>query len=358
MLGVAGVTGRREMPELIGPAGLDSFHRRGRRVLLGAVGGLVVVLVAAVSIDAVAPASGGGAPLGPLVVCAALLAAAALVSVAESATLPRSTPPWPRLPGGTVTFLFTDVEGSTRLQEAHPRAFREALMRHHAVLREAVTASGGVIFETLGDAVYAAFARPSDAVAAALAGQVGLSQSAAGTLGCAWPPQGLLVRIGLHTGEAEIQGDHYFGAALYRCARLTALACGGQVLLSEATAALVRDTLPDGAGLRDLGPRRLKDLRRAERVHQLVHPALADVSLLLPELSVAPPGLPAMPAGAQTPGGRDPAAPAREWRWPPYPRRQHRHDLTPADRGPGRRRPGRARGAPSSGAWYGLRPAR
>jgi predicted ATPase/class 3 adenylate cyclase/DNA-binding CsgD family transcriptional regulator len=167
-----------------------------------------------------------------------------------------------------VTFLFTDLEGSTRLLEAHPAAYREAVARHHALLRRAVEAHGGAVFETVGDAVYAAFARPGDAVAAALAGQVALRAEPWGELG----PGAVRARMALHTGEVELQGAHYFGVPLYRCARLTAAAHGGQVLLSGATAALVRDALPGGAALRDLGAHRLKDLARPERVFQLMDP--------------------------------------------------------------------------------------
>jgi class 3 adenylate cyclase len=174
--------------------------------------------------------------------------------------------PPPDLPAGTVTFLFTDLEGSTALLEAHPDAYRDAVRRHHALLRAAVESHRGVVFETVGDAVYAAFARPGDAVATAVAGQAALRAEAWGELG----PGALRARMGLHTGEAEVQGAHYFGVPLYRCARLTAAAHGGQVVLSGATAELVRDGLPPETALRDLGAHRLKDLARPERVFQLV----------------------------------------------------------------------------------------
>ncbi len=152
------------------------------------------------------------------------------------------------LPEGTVTFLFTDLEGSTRLLEVYPHAYRDAVRRHHALLREAVEASGGVVFETLGDAVYAAFAHATGAVAAALAGQLALRRETWDSLG----PGALRARMALHTGEAERQGAHYVGMPLYRAGRLLPAAHGGQVVLSAATTELVRNALPDGAGLRDL----------------------------------------------------------------------------------------------------------
>jgi class 3 adenylate cyclase len=104
------------------------------------------------------------------------------------------------LPEGTVTFLFTDLEGSTRLLEAHPAAYREAVRRHHELLLEAVEAHGGAVFETVGDAAYAAFARPADAAAAALEGQRALQAEPWGETGP------LRVRMGLHTGEFDFQG--------------------------------------------------------------------------------------------------------------------------------------------------------
>ena len=158
------------------------------------------------------------------------------------------------LPTGTVTFLFTDLEGSTAAQQAHPAAYREAVRRHHDLLRGAVEAAGGVVFETLGDAVYAAFARPTDAVAAALAGQLALQREAWGATGP------LRARMGVHLGEVEAypapgaaHGARYLGLPLVRCGRLMATAHGGQTVLSEAVAVLVRDALPAGAALRDLG---------------------------------------------------------------------------------------------------------
>ena len=171
-------------------------------------------------------------------------------------------------PTGTVTFLFTDIEGSTSLWESHPDAMRPALARHDVLLRRAVERNGGYVFKTVGDAFYAAFAVAGAALEAALAAQTGL---------CAEPPglpTPLSVRMALHTGACEERGGDYFGPPLNRVARLVAAGHGGQVLLSEATQALVRDALPPGAALQDLGERRFKGLQGPQRVFQLLHPAL------------------------------------------------------------------------------------
>ena len=197
------------------------------------------------------------------------------------------------LPTGTVTFLFTDLEGSTAPQQAHPAAYRDALRRHHDLLRGAVETHSGVVFETLGDAVCAAFARPTDAVAAALAGQLALRREA-------WDATGpLRARMGLHLGEVETypapgaaQGARYLGLPLVRCGRLMATAHGGQTVLSEAVTVLVRDALPPGAALRDLGAHRLKDLQRPERVAQLLHPDLPGDFPPLRALDARPHNLP------------------------------------------------------------------
>jgi predicted ATPase/class 3 adenylate cyclase len=191
----------------------------------------------------------------------------------------------PELPDGTVTFLFTDVEGSTALLNAHPNAYRAAVRRHHDLLGEAVEVNHGVVFETVGDAVYAAFARPTDAVAAALWGQLALQREA-------WGQTPITVRMGAHLGVVEAQEGHYFGAPLYRCARLTATAHGGQVVLSEAVAAVVRDALPAGAALRDAGEHRLKDLARPERVYELRHAELRAEFPPLRSLDARPHNLP------------------------------------------------------------------
>ena len=196
------------------------------------------------------------------------------------------TPCVSELPTGTVTFLFTDIEGSTQLLERLPEEYGEALKRHDAILREAVSAQNGVVFETIGDAIYAAFARPSDALASALDAQIGLRREQWGVVG------ELRVRMAIHTGEVERRKDHYFGRALYRCARIMAIGFGAQVLVSSTTASLVRDALPSGASLRSLGTHRLKDLGEPEEPHQLVHRELIAEFPPLKSLDARPNNLP------------------------------------------------------------------
>ena len=172
------------------------------------------------------------------------------------------------LPTGTVTFLFTDIEGSTRLLEAAEEAYRDGLARHDAIVREAVAGHGGVIVQTRGDGFCAAFAGPTQALQTALAAQLRLLREPWGE---ASP---IRVRMALHTGEVELRGDDYFGAPLHRCARLLDAAHGGQVVLSAATATLVGEALTGEAGLKDLGEHRLRDLARPERIYQLIAPDL------------------------------------------------------------------------------------
>jgi predicted ATPase/class 3 adenylate cyclase len=172
------------------------------------------------------------------------------------------------LPEGRVTFLFTDVEGSTKLLERHPADYGRLIARHHELLEDAVNQRGGVVFETIGDAVYAAFAEPASAVAAAAEAQLALGSED-------WSPlEAVKVRMGLHTGDVERRGAHYFGPALYRCARLMATAHGGQVVVSQATADLASGSLRRGEQLIDLGLHQLKDLREPERVYQLAREGL------------------------------------------------------------------------------------
>jgi predicted ATPase/class 3 adenylate cyclase len=171
------------------------------------------------------------------------------------------------LPTGTVTFLFTDLESSSRLWEEHPETMKAALARHDAILRVAVEAHGGYVVKTTGDGVHAVFTAARDAIGAAVAGQRAL---AAETWGVTGP---LRVRMGVHSGEAERRAGDYYGTALNRAARLTSVASGGQIVVSQATADLLIDDLP-GIGLVDLGEHDLKGLRRQETLYLVTAPGL------------------------------------------------------------------------------------
>jgi predicted ATPase/class 3 adenylate cyclase len=171
-------------------------------------------------------------------------------------------------PTGTVTFLFTDIEGSTKLWEDDAPAMRVALARHDDVLRSAMGEHGGYVFKTVGDAFCVTFTTAPDALEAALEAQRRLLSSE-------WKQTGpLRVRMALHTGAAEEREGDYFGPPLNRVAKLLSAAHGGQVVLSLPTQELVRDQPPTGTSLRDLGERRLKDLFGPERVFQLLAPEL------------------------------------------------------------------------------------
>ncbi len=179
----------------------------------------------------------------------------------------------PNTPTGTVTFLFTDIEGSTALHENYPHQMYAALERHDEILRGNIEANGGYVFSTSGDAFCAAFDTARDALKAALAAQRALFAEG-------WPKNvEVRVRMGLHTGVTEERDGNYFGSPVNRAARLMSAGHGGQVLLSDATYNLVRDHLahlePE-AELRDLGEHRLKDLRYTEHVFQLVVPDLPE----------------------------------------------------------------------------------
>ena len=157
-------------------------------------------------------------------------------------------------PSGVVTFLFTDIEGSTRRWEADADAMRAALMAHDEVLRTAIEAHGGFLFKHTGDGVCAAFASPKAAVDAAVAAQRALE---------------LPVRMGFATGEAELRDGDYFGTVLNRAARVMAAGHGGQILLADSTAGLL-----SGVDLLDLGPRRLRDVPMPVRMFQVRAPGL------------------------------------------------------------------------------------
>jgi len=171
-------------------------------------------------------------------------------------------------PTGTVTFLFTDIEGSTKLWEQNAAAMQSALARHDEILRDATEQHGGYVFKTVGDAFCCAFPKAPDALEAALDAQRLLLKER-------WAESGpLRVRMSLHMGVAEERDGDYFGPPVNRVARLLSAAHGGQVLLSLPTHEMVRDQLPVGISLAELGEHRLKDLFRPERVFQLVAPDL------------------------------------------------------------------------------------
>jgi predicted ATPase/class 3 adenylate cyclase len=172
------------------------------------------------------------------------------------------------LPTGTVTFLFTDIEGSTARWEQQPEAMRVALARHDALVRAAIQDHGGYVVKTTGDGFHAVFARAPDALVATLDGQCRLQAEPWGEVGA------LRVRMALHTGAAEERDGDYYGPALNRAARLLASGRGGQILLTEVVAGLVREALPDGVRLLDLGRHRLRDLTEPMRVFQVVAPDL------------------------------------------------------------------------------------
>jgi predicted ATPase/class 3 adenylate cyclase len=167
------------------------------------------------------------------------------------------------LPTGTVTFLFTDIEGSTALLTLLGEAYVTLLERHAEILRTAIAAHGGTEVGTEGDAFFAVFPSAPDAVAAASRVQRELARTG-------WPNDASVrVRMGLHTGVARLGGDNYVGLDVHRAARIAAAGHGGQVLLSEATRALADHALPGDTHLRDLGQHRLKDLEQPVRIWQL-----------------------------------------------------------------------------------------
>jgi predicted ATPase/class 3 adenylate cyclase len=173
------------------------------------------------------------------------------------------------LPTGVVTFLFTDVQGSTRLLEQLGDRYRAVKDGHDVIVRSAIVDHGGRVVDTAGDGFFAVFPSPRRAVDAAARVQ---RELAAGS----WPDDvPVLVRIGVHTGDGVLDDSGYVGLDVHRAARISAAAHGGQVLISDATRALVADALPDGARLEDLGVHRLKDLTRPERLYRLTLDGLA-----------------------------------------------------------------------------------
>jgi predicted ATPase/class 3 adenylate cyclase len=198
----------------------------------------------------------------------------------------RSDLPFPVLPGGTVTFLFTDIEGSTQLLRRLREQYSALLDHQREILRAAFMAWGGHEVDTRGEEFFVAFPRATDAVAAAVDAQRRLSTHS-------WPEGvNVRVRMGIHTGEPWVAGEGYVGIDVHRAARIANVGHGGQVLLSETTAALVLDELPTEVTLLDLGRHRLKDVPRMERIRQLV---IAGLPADFPPLK----SLESQPAGEQ-----------------------------------------------------------
>jgi len=186
------------------------------------------------------------------------------------------------LPVGTVTFLFTDIEGSTRLLKRLRERYGEALADHQRILREAFAENGGHEIDTQGDSFFVAFRRAKDAVATAIACQRRLTEHS-------WPEGSeLRVRMGIHTGEPAMGGERYVGMGVHRAARICAAGHGGQVLVSQTTRELLRDDPIPEVTLRDLGEHQLKDMDEPERIYQLVAPELREDFAAL-KTAAAPP---------------------------------------------------------------------
>ncbi len=193
------------------------------------------------------------------------------------------------LPTGTVSFLFTDIQGSTELlHQLGDQRYGEVLLEHQRILRETFAREGGAEVDTQGDAFFVAFPRAWNAVAAATAAQHALATTP-------WP-DGVTVRVrmGIHTGEPTLVGDHYVGLDVHRAARIAATGYGLQVLLSERSHAMAQGSLPAGVEVRDLGEHRLKDLHRPEHIYQLVIPGLPADFPPLKSLEVLVTNLPAL----------------------------------------------------------------
>ena len=190
------------------------------------------------------------------------------------------------MPSGIVTFLFTDIQGSTRLWQDDPAAMDIALKRHDDILSKAISQNSGYVFKTVGDAFCCAFAEAGDAVRAALAAQFVVGEQEWMT------PRPIRVRMSLHTGSVRQRDKDYFGPTVNKVARIESLAHGGQVVMSLATAELVRDSLPMGASLTDKGSHRMKDLNRPEQIFQLSHEDLPTEFPPLKSMDVLPNNLP------------------------------------------------------------------
>jgi class 3 adenylate cyclase/DNA-binding NarL/FixJ family response regulator len=174
------------------------------------------------------------------------------------------------LPAGTVTFLFTDIEESTALLRRLGERYGDVLSEHERLLRDEVDRFGGSVVDTQGDALFAAFPRATDAVAAAVAAQRALGERG-------WPDGvEVRVRMGLHSGEPAVAGSRYVGLGVHRAARVAAAARGGQILISAATYGLLGDEAPGDVSLRDAGEHELKGLDRRERLYEVMAPGLRE----------------------------------------------------------------------------------
>lgn len=193
------------------------------------------------------------------------------------------------LPTGTVTFLFTDIEGSTKLLQQLGEAYATVLAEHQMLLRQAFSEHGGVEIDTAGDGFFVAFPTAPAAVAAAAAATWALAAHP-------WPEGVILrVRMGLHTGSCQPVGNHYVGLDVHRAARIAGAGHGGQVLLSQTTRDLAEYALPQRTTLRDVGAHRLKDLQHAEHLYQLLLPGLPTIFPPLRTLDARPHNLPIQP---------------------------------------------------------------
>ncbi len=190
-------------------------------------------------------------------------------------------------PSGTVTFLFTDIEASTVRWERFPEQMRQAVAQHDILLHHIAEKNNGIVFKTMGDAFYMAFSCAGDGLAAAIESQYALAK-------VCWPTeiQAMQVRMALHTGEVEYRNQDYFGQSLNRVARMLAASYGGQIILSQITYGLVRDLLPTGVTLRDLGQHRLKDIQHPEHIFQVLLPDLRCDFPALKTLDYLPNNLP------------------------------------------------------------------
>ncbi|CAG0961081.1 partial Putative HTH-type transcriptional regulator, partial [Anaerolineae bacterium] len=193
------------------------------------------------------------------------------------------------LPSGTVTFLFTDIEGSTKLWELHSEAMKAALVKHDSILKEAIESNHGHIIKTTGDGVHAVFTTAIDGVNASITAQrqlhSSLRQAQDGAFIIHPSSFALKVRMGLHTGEAELREGDYFGQTLNRAARIMSAGHGGQILVSDVVAQVAREHLVADVSFIELGEHYLKGIVQSEKIHQVV---ASDLQRGFPPLNTIP----------------------------------------------------------------------